>query len=85
MRGSADDRTAGQMGWTRETAYDEEFVAKKHRQLREAGWTVITTGAPVSGELLRQLWGDVSSARPVPSSAPRSSPLKKLNLLASSS
>ena len=44
-----------EMGWTRETAYDEEFVAEKHRQLREAGWTVITTGAPGSGELLRQL------------------------------
>ncbi len=44
-----------EMGWTRETAYDEEFVAEKHRQLREAGWTVITTGTPGSGELLRQL------------------------------
>jgi hypothetical protein len=44
-----------EMGWTRETAYDEEFVAEKHRQLREAGWTVITTGTPGSGQLLRQL------------------------------
>lgn len=44
-----------EMGWTRETAYNEEFVAEKHRQLREAGWTVITTAAPGSGELLRQL------------------------------
>lgn len=44
-----------EMGWTRETAYDEEFVAEKHRLLREAGWTVISTGAPGSGELLREL------------------------------
>jgi len=44
-----------EMGWTRETAYNEEFVAEKHRQLREAGWTVITTGTPGSEELLRQL------------------------------
>lgn len=44
-----------EMGWTRETAYDEEFVAEKHRQLREAGWTVITTGTPGSGELQRKL------------------------------
>lgn len=44
-----------EMGWTRETVYDEEFVAEKHRQLREAGWTVISTGSPGSGELLRQL------------------------------
>ena len=44
-----------EMGWTRETAYNEEFVAEKHRQLREAGWTVITTGTPGSAELLREL------------------------------
>jgi hypothetical protein len=44
-----------EMGWSRETAYDEEFVAEKHRQLREAGWTVITTAAPGSGELMREL------------------------------
>jgi hypothetical protein len=44
-----------EMGWTRETAYDEEFVAEKHRQFREAGWTVITTGTPGSSELLREL------------------------------
>lgn len=44
-----------EMGWTRETAYDEEFVAEKHRQLRAAGWTVISTGTPGSGELLREL------------------------------
>jgi hypothetical protein len=43
------------MGWTRETRYDEEFVAEKHRQLREAGWTVISTGSPESGEMLREL------------------------------
>lgn len=42
-------------GWTRETRYDEEFVAEKHRQLREAGWTVISTGTPRSGELLGEL------------------------------
>jgi hypothetical protein len=44
-----------EMGWSRETAYNEEFVAEKHRRLREAGWTVITTGAPGSGELMREL------------------------------
>lgn len=44
-----------EMGWTRETKYDEEFVARKHKALREAGWTVITTGTPGSGELLSQL------------------------------
>lgn len=44
-----------EMGWTRETVYDEDFVAEKHRQLREAGWTVISTGTPGSGELLRRL------------------------------
>jgi hypothetical protein len=44
-----------EMGWSRETAYDEEFVSEKHRQLREAGWTVITTAAPGSGELMREL------------------------------
>ena len=32
-----------EMGWTRETRYDEEFVAEKHRLLAEAGWTVIST------------------------------------------
>lgn len=42
-------------GWNRETRYDEEFVAEKHRQLREAGWTVISTGTPRSGELLGEL------------------------------
>jgi len=35
-----------EMGWTRETAYNEEFVAEKHRKLWEAGWTVITTELP---------------------------------------
>lgn len=45
----------GEMGWTRETRYDEEFVAEKHRMLREVGWTVISTGTPGSGELLREL------------------------------
>jgi hypothetical protein len=44
-----------EMGWSRETIYDEEFVAEKHRKLREAGWTVITTGTPGSGELLDAL------------------------------
>lgn len=44
-----------EMGWTRETRYDEEFVAEKHRQLREAGYTVITTAAPGSGEMLDAL------------------------------
>lgn len=32
------------MGWTRETAYDEEFIRAKHEALREAGWEVITVG-----------------------------------------
>lgn len=45
----------GEMGWTRETRYDEEFVAEKHRKLREAGWTVVTTAAPGSDELLDAL------------------------------
>jgi hypothetical protein len=56
-----------EMGWTRETAYDEEFVAEKHRQFREAGWTVITTGTPGSADLLRQLdaqEGDESAHAP---------------------
>ena len=43
------------MGWTRETRYDEEFVAEKHRQLREAGWTVITTASPMEAELAQAL------------------------------
>ena len=37
-----------EMGFDRETRYDEEFVAEKHRKLREAGWTVISTAAPSS-------------------------------------
>lgn len=44
-----------EMGWTRETHYDEEFVAEKHRQLREAGWTVITTASPLERELAQKL------------------------------
>lgn len=35
-----------EMGWTRDTVYDDDFVAKKYAALREAGWTVITTGSP---------------------------------------
>lgn len=52
-----------EMGWTRETTYDEEFVAEKHRQFREAGWTVITTATPGSGDLLRRLEGSDSEDR----------------------
>ena len=44
-----------EIGWTKETRYDEEFVAEKHRLLREAGWTVISTASPNSAELLREL------------------------------
>ncbi len=44
-----------EMGRSRDIAYDQDFVAEKHRQLREAGWTVISTGTPGSGELLREL------------------------------
>jgi len=44
-----------EMGWTRETPYDEEFVAEKHRRYREMGWTVITTATPGSDDLLRRL------------------------------
>ena len=36
------------MGWTRETVYDEAFIARKYAALREAGWTVITS-APTAG------------------------------------
>jgi hypothetical protein len=32
-----------EMGFTRETDYDEEFIRRKHQALREAGWTVIST------------------------------------------
>ena len=35
-----------EMGWSRETRYDEEFGAEKHRLLREAGYTAISTGSP---------------------------------------
>lgn len=35
-----------ELGWSRGTRYDDEFVAEKHRRLRENGWTVISTGAP---------------------------------------
>lgn len=40
-----------EMGWERETKYDEEFVTEKYRQLREAGWTVITSGSPFEKQL----------------------------------
>jgi hypothetical protein len=40
-----------EMGWTRHTRYDEEFVTEKHRQWREAGWTVITTASPLEAGL----------------------------------
>ncbi len=52
-----------EMGWTRETRYDEEFVAEKHRLLREAGATVISTANPNETELASELGqlDDVSS------------------------
>jgi hypothetical protein len=34
-----------EMGYDRETDYDEEFIRRKHQALREAGWTVISTAA----------------------------------------
>lgn len=40
-----------EMGWTRETKYDEEFVLEKHRQLRDAGWTVISSASPFEEKL----------------------------------
>lgn len=39
-----------EMGWSRETDYDDGFVAKKYAALREAGWTVITTGPGLEAE-----------------------------------
>jgi hypothetical protein len=53
-------------GWSRETRYDEEFVTEKHRKMRGAGWTVISTAAPGSAELLAELEqadADVSDER----------------------
>ncbi len=32
-----------EMGFSRETNYDEEFIRRKHEALRAAGWTVIST------------------------------------------
>lgn len=29
-------------GWTRETVYDDEFIAAKHKALQKAGWTVLS-------------------------------------------
>ena len=31
------------MGYDRETVYDEEFIRRKHAEMRAAGWTVIST------------------------------------------
>lgn len=33
-------------GLSRETVYDDEFIARKYEALRKAGWTVISTGGP---------------------------------------
>jgi hypothetical protein len=52
-----------EMGWSRETKYDEEFVAEKHRLLREAGYTVISTGSPGA------LWPDDDPVREEPEEA----------------
>ncbi|MCZ6663417.1 MAG: hypothetical protein O6951_10920 [Actinobacteria bacterium] len=43
------------MGHTRETDYDDEFVAAKYKALREAGWIVVSVGSPDSAEPLRSL------------------------------
>ena len=51
-----------EMGWTRETRYDEEFVAAKHRLFRDAGFTVISTASPSSAELLREFEGPQASS-----------------------
>ena len=32
-----------EMGWTRETRYDETFIRAKHQALRDMGYTVIST------------------------------------------
>lgn len=55
-----------EMGWSRDTKYDEEFVAEKHRQLREAGYTVISTGSP------GVLWPTDDEALPGPEEAEKS-------------
>lgn len=34
-----------EMGYDRETVYDEEFIRRKHEAFRRAGWTVISTAA----------------------------------------
>jgi hypothetical protein len=34
-----------EMGYDRETDYDEQFVLRKHQALAEAGWTVISTAS----------------------------------------
>lgn len=39
-----------EMGWSRETDYDDEFVARKYEALRGAGWTVITTGPTAASD-----------------------------------
>lgn len=35
-----------EMGWTRETSYDDDFVARRCQGLKDAGWTVITAAPP---------------------------------------
>jgi len=32
----------GEMGFTRETPYTQEYIREKHRRARELGWTIIT-------------------------------------------
>ncbi len=51
-----------EMGWARETAYDDEFVARKYATFRELGWTVIMTGSAMSRLRLEGLMG--GKARP---------------------
>jgi hypothetical protein len=33
-----------EMGWTRETKVDDEFMAARRRALEEAGWTILQVG-----------------------------------------
>lgn len=44
-----------EMGWTRETRYDEEFVTAKHKALNDAGWTVISTASPFESDIAAEL------------------------------
>ena len=51
------------MGWTRETVYDDAFIAAKYQALRDAEWTVISAGptSDSSDDSDRQQGSDVVS------------------------